>query len=131
MYQLQTTNTDLNRTGHDYHPVRQSRYYRLPQVLFDLIWSYDDRYKIQFKSCVYELTNYFNHNRLICRLNWEQHLFNVYMDIQINTRPKCNRLFSDYYAYILTRIERYGHLMCNDNLDCFRLKHFSHSQIIT
>ena len=42
--------------------TKYNRY--LPKELNDLIWSYDDRYKKQYKVCVYELESYFNKNRL-------------------------------------------------------------------
>lgn len=107
-----------------------SRLYFLPKVLLDIIWSYDDRYKLQFKTCMYNLMHYFNHSRVLCRLTSEKHLFDVCMDIQ-KTRPVCYRCYSDFYAYILTRISRYGDHMNNDNLISNRLKRLSTAQINT
>ena len=52
-----------------YLKTLHSRYNRLPKVLWDLIWTYDNRYKVEFKKCVNELNIYFNRNRLIDRLN--------------------------------------------------------------
>ena len=43
-----------------YLKTLHSRYKRLPKVLWDLIWTYDTRYKVEFKKCVNELNIYFN-----------------------------------------------------------------------
>jgi len=81
---------------------------RLPQVLINYIWEFDNRYRQNFKKCIYQLNNYFFKNRLKIRLQHDLHLFNLPV-IQIFGRY--------YYQYILARIKTYGDRIPNDNLN--------------
>ena len=81
---------------------------RLPQVLINYIWEFDNRYRQNFKKCIYQLNNYFFKNRLKIRLQHDLHLFNLPI-IQIFGRY--------YYQYILARIKTYGDRIPNDNLN--------------
>jgi hypothetical protein len=98
-----------HRVRPQYFQTLHSRYYRLPKVLWDYIWMFDDRYRIQFKECTLDLDRYFNHNRLMDRLAGEIHLYNVYLSM--NHSPIYN-----IAQYILTKIKRFGDLIVNDNL---------------
>ena len=80
---------------------------RLPQVLINYIWEFDNRYRQNFKKCIYQLNNYFFKNRLKIRLQHDLHLFNLPV-IQIFGRY--------YYQYILARIRTFGDGVPNDNL---------------
>ena len=101
---------------------RQSRYYRLPKVLMDLIWSYDDRYKIQFKPCVHELSHYFNHNRLMHRLNTEKDLFNLYIIVHRKSGPSLYHRTHSFNTYTLEKKRLFGDPAISENLKCHRLK---------
>jgi len=101
---------------------RQSRYYRLPKVLMDLIWSYDDRYKIQFKPCVHELSHYFNHNRLMHRLNTEKDLFNLYIIVHRKSGPSLYHRTHSFNTYTLKKKRLFGDPAISENLKCHRLK---------
>lgn len=81
---------------------------RLPQVLINYIWEFDNRYRQNFKKCIYQLNNYFFKNRLKIRLQHDLRLFNLPI-IQIFGRY--------YYQYILARIKTYGDRIPNDNLN--------------
>ena len=98
-----------------YFQTLHSRYYRLPKVLWDYIWMFDDRYRIQFKECIVDLHRYFNHNRLMDRLTGEIHLFNVYLSMT-HSRTYVNRPIYNVAQYILTKIKIFGDLIVNDNL---------------
>jgi len=104
---------------------RQSKYYRLPKVLMDLIWSYDDRYKIQFKHCVHELTHYFSHNRLLHRLNSEQDLFDLYATMHRSAGPNIYHRTHSFNTYILEKKRLFGDPAISDNLKCYKLHPWS------
>ena len=81
---------------------------RLPQVLINYIWEFDDRYRQNFKKCIYQLNNYFFKNRLKIRLQHDLHLFNL---------PLLQVFGKYYYQYILARIKTFGDRIPNDNLE--------------
>ena len=110
---------------------RQSKYYRLPKVLMDLIWSYDDRYKIQFKPCVHELTRYFNHNRLMHRLNSEQDLFDIYTSMHHAAGPNIYHKTHNFNTYILEKKRLFGDPTISDNLKCYKLNRWSINNVNT
>ena len=105
-----------------YISTLHSRYYRLPIVLWDYIWMYDDRYRIEFKNCLSELNNYFNHTRLITRLSHEINIYNIYASQYImNIYP----FVLNYPGYIFKKIKIFGDPVTNDNLDSkFNLNSF-------
>ena len=80
---------------------------RLPQVLVDYIWSFDNRYRLQYKECVYQLNNYFFKNRLRNRLQHDLYLLDL---------PILQTFGKYYYQYILARIRTFGDRVPNDNL---------------
>ena len=79
---------------------RISKYYRLPKVLMDIIWSYDDRYRNEFNQTVMELNRYFNHNRIIDSMKFDQTLFEIYMDIN---RNRNRTIIFTYPKYVLSK----------------------------
>lgn len=81
---------------------------RLPQVLINYIWEFDDRYRQTFKKCIHQLNNYFFKNRLKIRLQHDLHLFNL---------PILQIFGKYYYLYILARIRTFGDCIPNDNLE--------------
>lgn len=81
---------------------------RLPQVLINYIWEFDDRYRQNFKKCIHQLNNYFFKNRLKIRLQHDLHLFNL---------PLLQVFGKYYYQYILARIKTFGDRIPNDNLE--------------
>ena len=85
-----------------------NRMNRLPQVLINYIWEFDDRYRQKFKKCIYQLDNYFFKNRLKIRLQHDMHLFNL---------PLLQVFGKYYYQYILARIKTFGDRIPNDNLE--------------
>jgi hypothetical protein len=100
-----------------YLTTLHSRYYRLPKVLWDYIWRYDDRYRIEFKNCLSELNYYFNHNRLNTRILHEIHIFNIYASRTPSTLNLYNNVFN-YSEYFLKKLKIFGDNITDDNLDC-------------
>jgi hypothetical protein len=88
--------------------LEMNRMNRLPQVLINYIWEFDDRYRQNFKKCIYQLENYFFKNRLNIRVQHEVNLFTI---------PIIQYFGSYYYQYMLARIKRYGDCIPNDNLE--------------
>jgi|SaaInlV_150m_DNA_2_1039686.scaffolds.fasta_scaffold00633_2 hypothetical protein len=84
-----------------------NRMNRLPQVLINYIWEFDDRYRLKFKKCIYQMDNYFFKNRLKIRLQHDLLLFNI---------PIVQTFGKYYYQYILARIRTFGDGVPNDNL---------------
>jgi len=101
-----------------------SRLYFLPKVLLDIIWSYDDRYKLQFKTCMYNLMHYFSHNRLLHRLNSEHDLFNLYMSMHRSAGSSIYRTHN-FNTYILEKKRLFGDPAISDNLKCYKLHSWS------
>lgn len=97
-----------------------NRMNRLPQVLINYIWEFDDRYRLKFKKCMYQLDNYFFKNRLKIRLQHERHLFNI---------PLVQTFGKYYYQYILARIRTFGDRVPNDNLQHLHIKNNKFKQI--
>lgn len=94
-----------------------SRKIHLPKEIIDYIWSYDDRYKKQFRNCVDELRKYFYINRLRDHFVVFNQIYNVYQRLLSGNIWKKN--FSQYH---LERLKMYGCRMIMDNLSCYRLK---------
>ena len=89
-----------------YLSTLHSRYYRLPIVLWDYIWMYDNRYHTEFKFCISELNKKFKYNRLITRISHEINLYNIYKSQNIYH-------ILNYSDYILYKIKKFG-----DNITC-------------
>lgn len=85
---------------------------RLPQVLVDYIWSFDNRYKIQYQKCVDEMKQYFFRNRLKIRLKHDYFLFD---------NNKANGFGYCYYQYILKRISMFGDCIPDENLNHLKI----------
>ncbi len=101
-----------------YLKTLHSRYNRLPKVLWDLIWTYDNRYKVEFKKCVNELNIFFNHNRLIDRLNGDIDVYNVYKFV--HNKYQSSSLYakcSNFSTYYITKRRIFGDNVVNDNLN--------------
>ena len=106
-----------------YFETLHSRYYRLPKELWDIIWSYDDRYKIVFKHCVRNLTYYFNRNRIVDHLLGEMNIYNVYASMNrsnIGLYAKC----LTFYDYNRAKKKIFG-----DQVNPDYLKHLSLKKI--
>lgn len=98
-----------------------SRYYRLPKVLWDYIWTYDDRYKIEFKSCVRELNHYFNRNRIVDRIKADVQTYDVYLLV----RAHCNIENNDcdrFYKYFFKKKQTFVDCLHPDVLKSNSLK---------
>lgn len=91
---------------------RKNRMNRLPQVLVDYIWTFDNRYRLQYNECVYQLNTYFSKNRLQIRLQHEICLFNL---------PILQSFGKHYYQYILARLRQFGDCIPNENLQHLRI----------
>lgn len=101
----------------------------IPQVLVNLIWSFDDRYKIMFRDCVDELNKTFFRNRLKYRLNMDYNLYkNVckqyFSTYSYSRRFNPNNILFDasFSYYILNRIYTFGDRVPNENLPHFQFK---------
>ena len=91
---------------------RMNRMNRLPQVLVDYIWTFDNRYRLQYNECIYQLNNYFVNNRLRNRLEHDICLFNL---------PILQTFGKYYYQYILARLRKFGDCIPNENLQYLRI----------
>jgi len=100
-----------------YLKTLHSRYKRLPKVLWDLIWTYDTRYKVEFKKCVNELNIYFNRNRLIDRLNGDICVYNVYISMRNEYPASLYERYSGFSAYYMKKRRIFGDNVINDNLN--------------
>jgi hypothetical protein len=101
----------------------------IPQVLVNLIWSFDDRYKIMFRDCIDELNKTFFRNRLKYRLSMEYHLCNhvckQYFSIYAypsRFNPNNISFEAGFSNYILNRLETFGDQVPNENLPHFQFK---------
>jgi hypothetical protein len=79
---------------------RISKWCRLPKVLMDIVWSYDNRYRNEFKKTVMELNRYFNHNRMINHIKSHRDVYAIYMNIHSGRN---NLLICNYPNYVLFR----------------------------
>ncbi len=102
----------------------------LPPELVNLIWSYDDRYKILFRNCVDEMNKCFYKNRLTERLRFELDIFNSICDLYPNSPFFYSYGYMSspnkptYSVYILNRIKRFGDRVTNENLPHFTFKNY-------
>lgn len=101
----------------------------IPQVLVNLIWSFDDRYKIMFRDCIDELNKTFFRNRLKYRLSMDYHLCNhlckQYFSIYAypsRFNPNNISFEASFSNYILNRLETFGDQVPNENLPHFQFK---------
>ena len=105
-----------------YFKTLHSRYYRLPKVLWDLIWTYDDRYRIDFKQSVNELNRYFNHNRIMDRILGEVPLYSIYLTTSKTKWSIYRRTVDSFAQYLLSKRKIFGDRVLIDNLKCARLR---------
>lgn len=102
----------------------------LPQVLVNIIWSYDDRNKILFRNCVDEMNKCFYKNRLIERLRFELDIFNNFSELYpYSTAFNPYGYMSShhkptYSVYILNKIKYFGDRVPNENLPHFTFKNY-------
>ena len=84
---------------------------KLPQVLINIVWEYDGRYKKSFKKCVQELERYFNHSRMLNRIHGEIITYEVYLIIRSERYPTSLNRYGKYLLsfskYMLSRISQY------------------------
>ena len=105
-----------------YIQTLHSRYYRLPKVLWDLIWTYDDRYRVDFKQSVNELNRYFNHNRIMDRILGEVPLYSIYLTTSKTNWSIYRRTVDSFAQYLLSKRKIFGDGVLIDNLKCVRLR---------
>jgi hypothetical protein len=105
-----------------YFKTLHSRYYRLPKVLWDLIWTYDDRYRIDFKQSVNELNRYLNHNRIMDRILGDVPLYSIYLSVSKNRWSAYRRTVDSFAQYLLSKRKIFGDGVLIDNLKCLRLR---------
>jgi hypothetical protein len=105
-----------------YFKTLHSRYYRLPKVLWDLIWTYDDRYRIDFKQSVNELNRYFNHNRIMDRILGEVPLYSIYLTTSKTKWSIYRRTVDSFAQYLLSKRKIFGDGVLIDNLKYVRLR---------
>lgn len=108
--------------GPRYLKTLHSRYYRLPKVLWDLIWTYDDRYRIDFKLCMQELKRYFNHNRIMDRILGEVPLYNIYLTTSKSDYSIYRHRVNSFAQYLLSKRKIFGDRVLIDNLKYVRLR---------
>ena len=88
----------------------------LPKEIIDYIWSYDNRYKIQYKDCVDEMKKYFYINRLRCHMDMNRTVYGVYKSLLTYNIWKIS-----FCRHLLRRIRRHGCGVDTDNLICHNL----------
>lgn len=98
-----------------------SRYRRLPKVLWDYIWTYDDRYKVEFKSCVRELNHYFLRNRIVDRIKADIQTYTIYLHMNKSRYSTCSDLY-DFRKYVFKKKQLFGDGIHNDDLKPYLLK---------
>ncbi len=110
-----------------YLKTMHSRYYRLPKVLWDYIWRFDDRYRQQFKECIFDLHQYFNRNRIHDRIQGDIHLYNVYLYINSKRKigPNIYGRPNNFAEYVLSKKKIFGDLVSNDNLEYTSLRKYN------
>jgi len=100
----------------------------LPQVLVNLIWMFDDRYRVLFRDCVDEMHHCFYKNRLKERLSFEFNIFNSLKEHSKNCAALNQRQYSsnqiepDFSIYILNKMNKFGDGVPNENLPHFVFK---------
>lgn len=103
--------------------VFKSGYRRLPKELIDYIWKYDNRYKLLFKNCVYELNHYFHKHRLTQFLKGEINIHSIYTNLPKRTYASIYGNTCTLSEYILKR-KRIFHTdeLCFNTLLYYKLK---------
>lgn len=88
---------------------------KIPQVLINLVWEYDSRYKKSFNDCVQELVRYFNHSRLLNRIHGEMITYDVYLIIRSERNKRYptplnrnGKKILSFSKYMLSRISQYN-----------------------
>jgi|SaaInlStandDraft_5_1057022.scaffolds.fasta_scaffold17804_4 hypothetical protein len=118
--QIMENSKQKQRPG--YIKTLHSRYYRLPKVIWDLIWTYDDRYRIEFKNSTLELNTYFNRNRVICRLTHDIHIYSIYSSRNMTYVANLYNNVYSYSSYILKKIKIFGDPIVDNNLNGISLR---------
>ena len=97
--------------------VFKAGYRLLPKELIDIIWSYDNRYKMEFKNCIYELNHYFHKHRCMDIIHHENNLYSFYL-LPNESRIKANNNMTrlELYEYILKRRKIFRRQYHNINL---------------
>ena len=108
-----------------YFKTLHSRYYRLPKVLWDLIWTYDDRYRIDFKQSVNELNRYFNHNRIMDRILGDVPLYSIYLTTSKTKWSIYRRTVDSFAQYLLSKRKIFGDRVISDTLNYMCLRKIS------
>ncbi len=107
--------------------VFKAGYKRLPNELINYIWSYDNRYKLLFKDCVYELSRYFHKNKFNELLQHETSLYSIYSNTIETRNANSSNIYGHnliLHQYILKKRKIFGHQQhrLSDNLRCYNLR---------
>ena len=100
---------------------------KLPQVIINIVWEYDGRYRKSFKKCVQELGRYFDHSRMLNRIYGEICTYEVYLIIRRERHPtypsRHGKSILSFSKYMLSRISQYhGDSVPNNNLCPYNLR---------
>ena len=99
----------------------------LPQVLVNLIWSFDDRNRVLFRNCIDEMKHLFFKNRLNTRISFEFEIFNtIHSQLDFRNLYKHLKYEPSFTKYILSKFKLFGDSVPNDNLPHF---HFKYSNV--
>ena len=108
------------------NPRWRNKRTKIPQVLINIVWEYDGRYRKSFKKCVQELVRYFDHSRMLNRIHGEIITYDVYLIIRRDRYSTYNRYgksILSFSKYMLSRISQYhGDSVPNNNLCPYNLR---------
>lgn len=96
---------------------------KIPQVLINMVWEYDGRYKTQYNKCIQDLTRYFNHSRMLDRIKGDIHIYSVYLYVhQEGSRASLKRYLMSFSKYVLSCIKSRGDPVPINNLRAHNLR---------
>jgi len=101
----------------------ETRKPKIPQVLINMVWEYDGRYKTKFKECIQDLRRYFNHSRMLDRIKGDIHIYSVYLYVhQEGSRASLKRYLMSFSKYVLSCIKLRGDPVPIKNLRVHNLR---------
>ena len=96
---------------------------KIPQVLINMVWEYDGRYKTQYNKCIQDMTRYFNHSRMLDRIKGDIHIYSVYLYVhQEGSRASLKRYLMSFSKYVLSCIKSRGDPVPTNNLRVHNLR---------
>jgi hypothetical protein len=99
-----------------------NRISKLPPELRMYIWKYDNTIELQYKECLQDMTGKFNKNRVCDRINFELHVYNVYLSMRTKQHLNLYSNVDTFSEYILSKIRIFGDQTISDNLHHIKLK---------